>query len=311
MINFLNMKYFLVVAEARSFSAAAKQLYISQQTLSAHIAQIEEEIGTQLFERTRPLTLTPAGERFHRGATEMLFLNTQMERELQDIVDPMRNSFRLGISHAYARALLPRLLGEFYKKYPQVDLQIFEMSYTEMDEALAAGKVDLIITRPTHCGANVKGVPLHEADDIYLFAPDSALQNVYGAQAPRVAALLAAGKGLTAVRDCPFILPRAGNVHLNALHLFLEAQIDPPVRIQTDTLETALALCRAGLGVTLSPGKLLGDQALNAQRTCYLLSRHRNEHALAVCYRETSHLSRSMQTFVEIAQRLYHADETQ
>ena len=68
MINFLNMKYFLVVAEARSFSAAAKQLYISQQTLSAHIAQIEEEIGTQLFERTRPLTLTPAGERFHRGA---------------------------------------------------------------------------------------------------------------------------------------------------------------------------------------------------------------------------------------------------
>ena len=50
MINFLNMKYFLVVAEARSFSAAAKQLYISQQTLSAHIAQIEEEIGTQLFE---------------------------------------------------------------------------------------------------------------------------------------------------------------------------------------------------------------------------------------------------------------------
>ena len=84
-----------------------------------------------------------------------------------------------------------------------------------------------------------------------------------------------------------------------------------PVRIQTDTLETALALCRAGLGVTLSPGKLLGDQALNAQRTCYLLSRHRNEHALAVCYRETSHLSRSMQTFVEIAQRLYHADEAQ
>ena len=48
MINFLNMKYFLVVAEARSFSAAAKQLYISQQTLSAHIAQIEEEIGTCL-----------------------------------------------------------------------------------------------------------------------------------------------------------------------------------------------------------------------------------------------------------------------
>lgn len=207
MINFLNMKYFLVVAEARSFSAAAKQLYISQQTLSAHIAQIEEEIGTQLFERTRPLTLTPAGERFHRGATEMLFLNAQMERELQDIVDPMRNSFRLGISHAYARALLPQLLREFYKKYPKVDLQIFEMGYTEMDEALAAGKVDLIITRPTHCGANVKGVPLHEADDIYLFAPDAALQNIYAEQAPAWPPCWPKEKGLrpceTAPSSCP------------------------------------------------------------------------------------------------------------
>lgn len=50
---------------------------------------------------------------------------------------------------------------------------------------------------------------------------------------------------------------------------------------------------------------------MSAERSCYLLFRRRNEYALAVCYRETSHLSRSMQTFVEIAQRLYHVENEQ
>ena len=186
MINFLNMKYFLVVAETRSFSAAAKQLYISQQTLSAHIAQMESEIGTKLFERTRPLSLTLAGERFLRGVREILFINSQMERELQDIIDPHSNAFRVAISHAYARSILPVILRQFYSRFPQVNLQLYEMSYKEMDKALAAGKIDLIISRTFHHGANVNVIPLYNDDDVYLYAPFSTLRQVYGDKMPEI-----------------------------------------------------------------------------------------------------------------------------
>ena len=307
MINFLSMKYFLIVAETGSFSAAAKQLYISQQTLSAHIAQMEKEIGTRLFERTRPLTLTYAGERFLRGVSEMLFINTQMERDLKDIVDPYHNSFRIGISHAYARALLPALLDEFYRNYPHVHLQIYEMSYGEMDEALAAGKVDLIITRPFYHGTNVKTIALCEDDDVYLYAPRETLLRVYDSRSEEILEKLGDGMGLRAVKECPFILPRSGNVYQNASRMLLEEKIDPEKRVEVSTMETAIALCRQGLGITISPGMLLsaagGIDLISRPEECYLLSRHRKEYALAICYKENTHITHAMRACINIMRK--------
>ena len=62
MINFLNLEYFLVAAEELNFTRAAKRLYISQQSLSNHISNLEKEFDVVLFNRTSPLTLTYAGQ---------------------------------------------------------------------------------------------------------------------------------------------------------------------------------------------------------------------------------------------------------
>ena len=300
LINFLNMKYFLVVAETRSFSAAAKQLYISQQTLSAHIAQMESEIGTKLFERTRPLSLTLAGERFLRGVREILFINSQMERELQDIIDPHSNAFRVAISHAYARSILPVILRQFYSRFPQVNLQLYEMSYKEMDKALAAGKIDLIISRTFHHGANVNVIPLYNDDDVYLYAPFSTLRQVYGDKMPEILEILKRRPCLSAVRECPFILPRAGNVRQNADHLFLEERLTPFVRMEVETLESAIVYCRNGLGVTLAPRMLLAGER---SPEYHLLSKKRPEYALAICHREDTHLTYAMKSFINILRK--------
>lgn len=306
MINFLQMKYFLEVAGAGSFSAAARKLYVSQQTLSAHIAQIEAEVGTPLFERTRPLTITAAGERFMRGAQEMLFINDQMEREFCDMTDPNKNSLKIGISHAYARALLPRLLERFYTSYPNANLQIYEMMYEQMDEALLAGKLDLAITRPPYSRArNIKIVQLKKYDDVFLYAPLLSLQNACGEKTSSVVGKLRRRASLEIVRNCPFILPRAGTVRSDTLQMLLDAKISPYVRTETDTLETAIFLCRKGLGITVSPGVLL--QAYNGgekdilNESGYLLSHQKPEHALAICYPEDIYVAKAMRAFINVA----------
>ena len=74
---------------------------------------------------------------------------------------------------------------------------------------------------------------------------------------------------------------------------------------------TAYVLPAITLGVGATASFMPVSYTHLAERSCYLLFRRRNEYALAVCYRETSHLSRSMQTFVEIAQRLYHVENEQ
>lgn len=309
MINFLNMRYFIAVAEARSFSGAAKNLYVSQQTLSIHISQIEAAVGTPLFERTRPLTLTPAGERFLRGARELLFINQQMERELKDMVDPFSNPLRIGISHAYARALLPRLLEPFCQEYPNVSVQINELNYDQMNEQLSVGKVDMILTRPTYCGGETEVIPLLNYDDLYLYAPESTLQRFYGNSTGKIMGQLGKNARLSTVADCPFILPRAGNVRRGVTQMFVESKITPQIRSETDTLETAIYLCRNGLGITLAPSILLfayaGEQEHSISESAYLVSRQRPEYALAICYLKSTHLSRVMSDFIAITKRTF------
>ena len=78
-MDFSLLKSFIAVADEKSISVAAKHLFISQQSLSKQIAKLEEELGTQLFVRSRPLGLTEAGFQFLRVAKGILQLKQQDE----------------------------------------------------------------------------------------------------------------------------------------------------------------------------------------------------------------------------------------
>ena len=308
MVNFLQMKYFAVVAEERSFSLAANRLYVSQQTISAHIAQLEQEIGMPLFERTRPLTITPAGECFLRSVQDHLFINKQMEKELQDMKNPQGNVLKIGVSHAYARALLPDILQKFYAMYPQTNLQIYEMLYERMDDALESYEVDLAITRPSYRKTHLKLIPLQESDDVFLYAPYQSLVNCCGDDADAMIEGLRRSSDLGVVARCPFILPRSGTVRRGIQKMFWDAQIEPRIRIETETLETAIFLCRNGLGITAAPKMLLHAYAHSVgmkdeSESYYLLSQNMSEHALAICYPEKAYVTDVMQKFIDLCKK--------
>ena len=99
MINFLNLEYFLVAAEELNFTKAAKRLYISQQSLSNHISNMEKEFDVILFNRTTPLTLTYAGQALKQKARQMLELKDEMHHELSDIKDFSVGQLVIGLSH--------------------------------------------------------------------------------------------------------------------------------------------------------------------------------------------------------------------
>ena len=307
MISLLNMEYFIVVTQERSFTAAAKKLFISQQTICSQIAQMEKELDAKLFERTRPLVLTPAGVRFYKCASETVFMQEQMRREIHDMVEPSRDTIRIGISHAYARALLPQILGVFCVEYPAVDVKINEMSFEDMNNALSSNEVDFIFSRPANIDASTHIISLYNDDSIYLYAPEAALQRIYGDKAREIRASLMKKPLLSTVKDCPFVLPFSGSVRLNANRLFSEAMISPRIPIETNTLETAIILCSRGMGLTFSPGSLLtpytGLDVFANPEQCYLLAAHRREHTPALCYKENAYLTKPMQRFIQIASR--------
>ncbi len=98
MINFLNLEYFLVAAEELNFTRAARKLYISQQSLSNHISNLEKEFDVILFNRTSPLTLTYAGRALKTRARELLDLRDETYKEISDIKDFSTGQLSIGVS---------------------------------------------------------------------------------------------------------------------------------------------------------------------------------------------------------------------
>ncbi len=129
-MNFLSMDYFIMVAKERSFTKAAKRLGITQQTLSAHIASLEREVGCDLFVRHVPLELTYAGETFLRYATDFQHDHTMMMQEFDDIAHDETGILRVAVAHTRERTIMPRIIAAYQRKRPGIMVDMIEGTVT-------------------------------------------------------------------------------------------------------------------------------------------------------------------------------------
>lgn len=144
-MNFLHLKYFLMVAEELNITRAAERLYISQQSLSNHISNMERELDVKLFTRSPKLSLTYAGGLLVETATQILDLYSQYQTKVGDINRHYLGMLRVGISHTCGLALMPDILPKFRQEFPLVEFSLFEGNSTQLEDELSHGRVDLII----------------------------------------------------------------------------------------------------------------------------------------------------------------------
>ena len=137
-MNFLHMKYFLMVAEELNITRAAERLYISQQSLSAHISNIERELEVKLFTRSPKLSLTYAGDMLVATATQILDLYSQYLSKVGDINHQYLGVLRVGVSHTCGLALLPDVLPRFRSEFPLVEFSLFEGNSNQLEDELSA-----------------------------------------------------------------------------------------------------------------------------------------------------------------------------
>ena len=152
-MNPKHAQYMLTVYQEGSITSAAKKLYVSQPSLSQMIKLVESNLGTPIFNRsTDPLTLTYAGEKYIEAAQKILAINSNLEREIEEIKDEEHGKIRLGIPVQRGLKVLPAVLPRFYQDYPYVDIQIWEVGSNNTDKLLLDGTVDLacLTTVPKH-----------------------------------------------------------------------------------------------------------------------------------------------------------------
>lgn len=140
------LQYVLAVAEHKNFTLAAEKCFVTQPTLSMQIQKIEEELGIQIFDRTKkPIQMTEIGLKIVNQSKNIV----NEANRIQDIVDQQKGfiggEFRLGIIPTVMPTLLPMFLNNFIKKYPKVNLIIEELNTDEIIVKLKNGHLDAAI----------------------------------------------------------------------------------------------------------------------------------------------------------------------
>ena len=141
------LRYFWVVAEEKNFSRAAQVLNVTQPTLSRQIKDLEETIGTPLFERgSRELQLTEDGLFLKERAEEILQLNAKLEKDFLDRQNKeLSGSFSIGCVEADNSDTVAMMLEEVLADHPQVSFDLVTGTSDEISDKLEKGILDLAV----------------------------------------------------------------------------------------------------------------------------------------------------------------------
>lgn len=260
------MEYFAAVADKRSFTRAADQLHITQQTLSAHIAALERELNCQLLLRRTPLELTYAGEVFLRYALQFQREYQALRHEFCDITGNQKGLLRVGIAYTRGRILMPRIISGFQERYPNVQVDLVEASNEELHARLLDGSVDLAVAAFPQSLPDIQMEEFYE-EEVCMLVPRSLLP-----LAERVpAGPVLSTQELAAFRKCPFLIgvPQDIGGQLGRRQL-KAAGFYPQIRAQSENMETLLALCVQGVGICFCPDCLI-DGTLSTRELKQLL----------------------------------------
>jgi DNA-binding transcriptional LysR family regulator len=170
-IDFRHIETFCRVAELRSFSRAAEDLFLSQPTISGHILSLEDSLSLRLFDRRgREARLTKAGEVFFRYASKILAVRKDLLNALSEFSQGIRGELLLGASTIPGEYLLPQWMGDFNKDHPRFNLSLKIADTQKIVQEVLEGNVEFGVI-----GAKVKHPFLHyekvEEDEIIVVAP--------------------------------------------------------------------------------------------------------------------------------------------
>ncbi|MCY1416667.1 HTH-type transcriptional regulator BenM [compost metagenome] len=239
-----HLRYFRVLAQTLNFTRAAERLHIAQPPLSRQIRQLEETLGVELLERSRPLRLTEAGRFFHEQSAALLDQLEQIAEGTRRIANSERQWLRIGFAPSTLYDLLPELIRQL-RRNEEMELGLQEMITLQQVEALKAGRIDVGFGR--------------------IHIKDPAIEQVLLREEPLVVALpcghplLGQPLDLKRLADEPFVLYPANPRPSYADHimaLFTAQGVNIKVIQWTNELQTALGLVAAGLGITLVPASV-------------------------------------------------------
>lgn len=243
------IKYFIEVAKREHVTEAANALHVAQSAVSRQIANLEAELGVELFIReSRNVRLTIIGKVFLEHIEQAMNVINDAKQIVEEYIDPDSGTIHVGFPSSMATYILPTAISAFRERYPNVKFQLNQGSYRYLKEAVIKGDINMALLGPVPIDEKqLKGSILF-TEQIVALLPT----NHRYAKAKTLK--------LIDLREEDFVLFREGFVLRDlATNACLQLGFKPRVSFEGEDIDSIKGLVSAGLGVSLVPEITLVD----------------------------------------------------
>ena len=172
-MNLKQLEAFVQVSESGSFSKAAKELFLTQPTISAHISSLEKELNVRLFIRnTKEVSLSDDGKDLYRYARQITDLEKAIEERFYMDSDDGKHFITIAASTIPAQYLLPKVLMCYRERYPKEQIKIMETDSSEVVTQVVDHMVDVGFTGTVLEKKHCKYIPFYK-DELAVITPDT------------------------------------------------------------------------------------------------------------------------------------------
>jgi len=233
--------HFLLVARLGSVRQAALALNVAPSSISRTIKQLEDDLGTPLFERTRQrLKLTSAGELLQHRLRQA---NGAMDRAVAEIGDMQglrRGTVTVAVIESAARGLVPEVLEDFWQRYPEINVETQVTDSQHAADLVEQREADIALSIDVRVSRRIRSVLAANLKLGVLVTPDNPIARHEGPL--RIGDL--AGERVI-LSDTSLTL--GGSIE----RIFAASQVDLPQRASTNSIGLMLDLAKRGLGAVL------------------------------------------------------------
>lgn len=299
-MNLKQLEAFVQVAEGGSFSKAAKELYLTQPTISAHVASLEKELNVRLFIRnTKEVSLSEDGKDLYKYAKQMVELEHKVEERFGSKVEESRQSITIAASTIPAQYLLPGILLKFRERYPGEQLKIMETDSSGVVTQIVEHMADIGFTGTVLEKKHCKYIPFYK-DELAVITPNTEKYRKFKEQGEdgiewlRTEHLILREEGSGTRKEAEKQLKAAG---------FDMASLDIIASIENQ--EAIKKSVKQGMGVTILSKLAAMDEEEEGRLLTFLIPKADEGRDINLVYNKNYQLTHSAERFIRVVKEMY------
>lgn len=306
------MDYIYAVYEERSFSKAAKKLYISQPALSNMVKKAEAEISAPIFDRsTIPLTVTREGEYYIRAIKEIKGIQGNVFDYFEDLKNLDTGELCLGGSSYFCSFVFPEMIARFHRFYPNIVINLEENNIGELRKGLENGSIDLVLETAIREQEKTIQSYFYKNEQIILGVPSvfpvNAKLQPYQLSWEDISSGRFEEGGCPCVplfefRDVPFVKMKPGNdMYQRSSEICKNAGFEMKAAIYVDQVMTSMNIASAGTGALFIRADIIKHFPEDKRITYYKFDDPLSTRAINWSVKKGRYLSRAARQFMHIA----------